>query len=340
MGSTATEKLPENVEVIVLDSSGNLRENVGLEDIPGYLSDGSALVWCDIYSTEGGKDGPYGRLLDETFGFDPLTVEDCFTTSHLPKVDNYGAYLFIVLFSFRLSGQERVSTVEMDLYLGENYVVCVHPEPLREMERVREGLRAHDEFVSASAANVAHTVIDAIVDEYLPIMDTLSARVDEIEEALLNESRPANSKEVLDSLFGIKHLLTSLRRLAIPERDTLADLSRPTTELVPSESRMYFQDIQDHLNRVVDSMDTMRDYLAGAQDIYTTRATQRINEGLQKLTAISTIVLPLTLVTGIYGMNFDNMPELSTEYGYFVTLGVLVALAALMLYYLHRQRML
>jgi len=103
---------------------------------------------------------------------------------------------------------------------------------------------------------------------------------------------------------------------------------------------LYYADVRDHLNRVIDSIDTMRDYLTGAQEIYTTRATQRINEGLQRLTAISTVVLPLTLVTGIYGINFENMPELYTRYGYFVVLGVLVVLAALMLYYLHRKRML
>ena len=340
MSRRGTEGLPEGVEVVVLDSSANLHEDVALEELPGYLSDDGALVWCDISNQDGGQDGPYGRLLSETFGFDPLTVEDCFTESHLPKVDDYGEYLFVVLFSFRLSnGGRKMNTAEVDMYVGRNYVVCVHPEPVKELGRVREKLRSGDGFVSSSASRMAHTVFDAVIDEYLPIMDTLSARADEVEAKLLGGDED-DSTRALDELFGLKHLLTSLRRLALPQRDSLTTLTRPTMELVPEEDRMYFQDILDHLNRVVDSIETTRDYLSGTMEIYTTRATQRINQGIQKLTAISTVVLPLTFITSVYGMNFENMPELGTRYGYFVVLAILLTVASVMLLYLHRKRML
>ena len=338
--STKTDKLPESVEVMVLDSSGDLREGVGLEDLPGYLSDGEALVWCDVFSQEGGQDGPYGRLLCETFGFDPLTVEDCFTESHLPKVDDYGEYLFVVLFSFGISGDDRgMQTVEVNMYVGRNYVVCVHPRPVKELGRVREKLEAGDPFVSSSASRVAHTVLDAVVDEYLPIMDGLSARADEVEAKLLGGDED-DSVKALDELFGLKHLLTSLRRIALPQKDNVTTFTRPTTSLVPEEDQKYFQDILDHLNRVTDSIETTRDYLSSTMEIYTTRATQRINQGIQKPTAISTVILPLTFITSVYGMNFENMPELTTRYGYFVVLVILLALSGIMLYYLHRRKML
>ena len=332
---TRTGKLPESVELVVVDSSGNLREDVGPDELAGYLSDEGSLVWCDVSS----QDGPHGRLLSETFGFNDLTVEDCFAESHLPKVDDYGEYLFAVLFSFDLSGgRRRLVTTEVDMYVGGNYVVCVHPKPVPELGRVREKLKAGDGFVS-SASRMAHTVLDAIVDEYLPIVDVLSARADEVEAKLLGGDED-DSARALDELFGLKHLLTSLRRIALPQRDSVTTLTRPTTSLVPDEDRMYFQDILDHLNRVMDSIETTRDYLSSTMEIYTTRATQRINQGIQKLTAISTVILPLTFITSIYGMNFENMPELTTRYGYFVVLVILLALSAIMLYYLHRRRML
>ena len=335
-----TEKLPENVDLLVLDASGVLRQDVGLDEISGYLADPNALVWCDVYSTEGGQSGPYGSLLRDVFGFDELTVEDCFTRNHLPKVDIYDEYLFVALFSFHLSEKtRRVQTVEVDMYVGKGYVVCVHPRPLRELERVRRRLVARDEFVSSSAANVAHTVIDAVVDEYLPIMNRLSAMVDGIEERLFDED-PDDDTDVLGSLFLLKHELAALRRLAMPMRDVVGVLMRPTTRLIPEESRRHYDDVRDHLIRVVDMIDTMRDYLAGSLDIYTTQQTQRINQSLQRLTAISTVILPLTFVTSIYGMNFQNMPELGTRYGYFVLLCVLAILGAFMLYYLHRKKML
>lgn len=335
---TATKKLPENVDLIVLDASGRLREDVNLEELPGYLADKDALVWCDIPSTEGGQTGPYGRLLREVFEFDDLTIEDCFTRTHLPKVDVYDEYLFMALFSFHLSEKRRrVETVEVDMYVGENYVVCIHPRPLRELGRVRRRLIVGDEFVSSSPANVAHTVFDAVVDEYLPIMNRLSAIVDGIEDELLNEDEEAPT-EILDSLFHLKHELTALRRLAVPLRDVVSVLMRPTLRLIPEESRVYYDDVRDHLLRVIDMIDTMRDYLAGSLDIYTTQQTQRLNQSMQKLTAISTIFLPLTFITGLYGMNFENMPELHTRYGYFVVLGIIILLGSLMLLYLRRKK--
>jgi Mg2+ and Co2+ transporter CorA len=133
-----TKNLPEDVDALVLDGSGRLQTDVGLKELLRYLSDPEALIWCDVYSTEGGQNGPYGGLLRDAFGFDDLSVEDCFTRSHLPKVDIYHEYLFIVFFSFHLSEKRRrVETVEVDMYVGNNYVVCVHPRSLRELGRAR-----------------------------------------------------------------------------------------------------------------------------------------------------------------------------------------------------------
>ena len=308
MERTRKKNLPESVDVLVLDSSGRLREDVGLEELPYRLSDPHALVWCDIASTEGGQDGPYGRLLSETFGFDGLTIEDCFTRSHLPKVDIYDEYLFVALFSFHLSEKTgRVQTVEVDMYVGENYVVCVHPRPLRELSRVRRRLGAGNSFVSGSPASVAHTVFDAVVDEYLPIMNRLSAMVDGIEDKLLDEDLGSGT-DVFDRLYHLTHELTALRRLAVPLRDVVGILMRPSTTLVPEESVAYYDDVRDHLIRVVDMIDTMRDYLMDSLDIYTTRQTQRnaeetrrVNQSVARLTAVSTLFLPLTFITSVYG---------------------------------------
>ena len=340
MQSAATKNLPENVDLMVLDASRRLREDVGLDELPDFLADKDSLVWCDIYSIQGGQNGPYGRLLREVFGFDELTVEDCFTRSHLPKVDVYEDYLFVALFSFHLSEKtRRVQTVEVDMYVGENYVVCVHPRPLRELDRVRRRLLAGDDFVSSSPANVAHTVFDAVVDEYLPIMNRLSAMVDGIEDDLLGDEEEA-PPNILDSLFHLKHELTALRRLAVPLREVIGILLRPTTRLIPDESRMYYEDVRDHLIRVVDMIDTMRDYLAGSLDIYATQQTQHINQSIQRLTAISLIFLPLTFITGIYGMNFAFMPETQWHYGFYAILALCALVGGGMLYYLHRKRML
>ena len=344
MEGTRKKNLPESVDVLVLDSSGRLRQDVGLEELPYHLSDPDALVWCDIASTEGGQSGPYGRLLREVFGFDELTIEDCFTRSHLPKVDIYDEYLFVALFSFHLSEKtKRVQTVEVDMYVGENYVVCVHPRPLRELSRVRRRLESGSAFVSGSPANVAHTVFDAVVDEYLPIMNRLSAMVDGIEDKLLDEDLGSGT-DVFDRLYHLKHELTALRRLAVPLRDVVAILMRPSTTRVPEESVAYYDDVRDHLIRVVDMIDTMRDYLMDSLDIYTTRQTQRnaeetrrVNRSVARLTAVATLFLPLTFISGLYGMNFEYMPETQWRYGFYAVLTLCALLAISMLVYLRRK---
>ena len=348
---TDSKKLPENVEVMILDASGNLREDIDLEELGRHLADGDALIWCDISSIEGGKQSPYWHLLAETFAFDQLTVEDCFTESRLPLLNDYGSYLFMVLFSFHLPEEKTLEEentqlreakrTEMDLYLGKNYVVCVHDKPLPELDRVRKKLRAKDRFVSSSTANVAYTVIDAVVDEYAPIMESLAEQVDEIEDALLIRGRHDESvEEREDNLFDLKNHLTVLRRIVKPQKDNMAALSNPTDELVPDESRKYFQDVSTHLERVVDSLDTMREHLAGISEAYNTRVNRRMNQDLQRLTAISTIFLPLAFITGLYGMNFEDMPELHFHYGYFVVLSILVVLFISLFYYFRRKRML
>src|SRR5919112_52515 len=198
-------------------------------------------------------------------------------------------------------------------------------------------LPSHDEFVSASPANVAHTVFDAVVDEYLPIMNRLSAIVDGIEDELLAAGDASDA--ILDSLFHLKHELSALRRLAVPSRDIVGILMRPTVRLIPEDSQMYYDDVRDHLVRVIDMIDTMRDYLPGSLDIYTTQQTQRINRSMQRLTAIATIFLPLTFITGIYGMNFSYIPESNWRYGFFAVLALSTFLAVGMIVYLWRKKM-
>src|SRR5215210_1971439 len=345
MAEMRTKNLPENVDLVVLDGTGALQTDIGLKELPYHLSDPDALIWCDVASTEGGQGGAYGRLLREVFGFDELTIEDCFTRSHLPKVDIYDEYLFMALFSFHLSEKRRrVETVEVDMYVGNNYVVCVHARPLRELQRVRWRLLSRNEFVTSSPANVAHTVFDAVVDEYLPIMSRLSAMVDGIEDRLLDED-PEDDAVVPDSLFHLKHELTALRRLAVPLREVVSVLLRPTTRRIPEESAAYYDDVRDHLIRVVDMIDTMRDYLMDSLDVYTTQQTrrnaeqtQRVNQSVARLTAVSTIFLPLTFITGVYGMNFKYIPETEWYYGFYAILVLCTVLGLGMLVYLRNKK--
>lgn len=183
--------------------------------------------------------------------------------------------------------------------------------------------------------------LDAVVDEYAPVMETLAEQVDEIEQELLfsTERHDESVGELEDQLFGLKNQLTKLRRVIMPQMSNMGVLSNNSDELVPTNSRKYFEDVRTHLQRVVDSIDSMREHLTAISEAYTTRATRQINQDLKKLTAISTFFLPFAFVSGLYGMNFVGMPELHYKYGYFIVLGVFVILAFFMLRYLRRSKM-
>ena len=217
----------------------------------------------------------------------------------------------------------------------------MHSKPLPELDGVRERFRAKDEFVSSSAANLAYTILDAVVDRYAPVMEEIAEQVDEIEDALLSKERLTESVDELeDTLFALKNHLTVLRRIVRPQKDNMAALSGPANELVPDKSRKYFHDVSIHLERIADSIDTMREQLAGISEAYNTRVNRRMNQDLQRLTAISTIFLPLAFITGLYGMNFDDMPELHFHDAYFIVLVFLVLLFAILFRYFRRKRML
>ena len=220
-------------------------------------------------------------------------------------------------------------------------MVCVHPKPLEELQRVRDKLLSRGRFVSSSATDIAYTVLDAEVDKYQPALAILADRGVNLGKKLLGEKPPSEPVDHLeDELFDLKNHLANLRRMVIPQRDNMRALLNPPDELlIPQESRKYFEDVRSNLDRVVDTLETTREQLSGTLEAYTTRTTRRMNQQLTRLTALSTIFLPLACITGIYRMNFVDMPEIHYRYGYFAVLGVFVIIAISMVVFLRRKNM-
>jgi magnesium transporter len=283
------------------------------------------VIWVDVSEP---TEADYA-LLAEEFSFHELAIEDCRHAHQRPKVEEYEGYYFLVLYEAELTDESQLFLREINIFLGKNYLVTVHSQPIRAMARGERLWRGWTDLAERGSGLVAYLLIDAIVDDYLPLLDRLSDRMDDLEDALFGEFQPG----VIEEIFGIKKQLLYLRRAVAPLRDVFNLLLRREQAIFSRETLVYFQDVYDHLIRVADTIDTLRDLLGSTMDVYLSISGNRMNMVMKRLTSISTILMSVTLIASIYGMNFQYMPELAMKYGYVGALSAMLAVGVLIYFF-------
>ncbi len=300
-----------------------------LAEIARARQESAGLLWVSL---EEPTDEELHQVLEEIFHFHPLAIEDAQSAGYQPpKVDEFGDYLFIIAHALRPASLLReLETMELNLFLGQNYLVTSYRSP--EMPPVRavwERLRRDERLIGHGADFLCHAVLDSLVDAYMPVIDGMDEEIDQLEDAVLVRPTPG----VLQRILDLKHSTLTLRRIILPQREILNRLSRDDLPLIADHNRIYFRDIYDHLVRIHDLSETVRDVITGTLDTYLSSASNRLNEVMKALTIVSTIFLPLSFIAGIYGMNFEYMPELRWQYGYPMIWVIFIALPAVMLGY-------
>jgi len=301
-------------------------ENCIAADISELREVEGNIIWADV-SDPTSRD--FEELAEE-FGFHPLSIEDCQNAHQRPKVEEFTGYYFIVLYEAELAGpNDRLELRELNIFLGKNYLVTVHSRPIRAIATASRLWHEWTDRAEQGAGLLAYLLIDGIVDDYLPLLDIMSDRMDDLEDSIFGEWRP----ESIEEIFSIKKKLLYLRRAITPLRDVFNMLLRREQPIFPRETHVYFQDVFDHLIRVADTIDTLRDMLGSTMDAYLSVSGNRMNKVMKRLTSISTILMSVTLIAGIYGMNFALMPELRWRYGYvFALLSMVVVGLSLYVY--------
>ncbi len=280
-----------------------------------------------------------GALLRDVFRFHPLTIEDSLSPRIDPaKIDDHQDYIFVVVQALGeyVPGRE-ITSEEVDFYLGPNYLVSCHRGPALALERVRVHAEQDPANLFRGADWLLHALLDALVDDYLPVVDAIDETIDQLEAEVV--SRPDSG--VLQRIMLVKRHTLRLRRAAIPQRDIMNRLSRDEfPHLIRQEIRIFYRDIFDHLVRVEYLIEALRDLADSALNTYLSSVSNRLNEVMKVLTAAATIFLPLTLISGIYGMNFsDNQfPAFDEPWGFAVVAGAMLAIAAAMLSYFRYRR--
>jgi len=289
------------------------------------------FIWVDI---EGFHTDEIGEL-ESTFGFHPLAIEDCISTSQRPKIDQYPGYLFIILHAAQLRPKKfGIATVEINTFIGKNYVVTVHETSIPSINSIKERCKKNPALMSKGSGELFYSIVDAMIDNYFPILDKLDKKIDIVEHNIFENPE----QKLLDSLFSLKNDTLAMRRIIGPQREAINILARGEYPIIGEGLGLYFRDVSDQLARIIDILETYRDLLSSAMDGYISSISNRTNDVMKILTIIATIMMPLTLITGIYGMNFKHMPEIGSPYGYAATLCVMFIIAAGMLIYFKRKK--
>jgi len=295
------------------------------------------LLWLDFESEAPEVCQP----ILESFGFHQLAIDDALQETHSPKIDDWGDYIYLVINYMHLNGEEKenwdTEVDELDIFLGPNYVITHHDHPVPAIDAVRANCHRDPRYLLEGADHLLYKIIDYVVTNYMPIVERIDEEIDEIEDQVFDRPSP----QTLARLFTLKRTLLSMRRILLPQREVLNKLARDDYAVIDRKDRIFFRDIYDHLVRLHDLNESLRDLVGGALDTYLSVVNNRMNEVMKTLTIITTLFMPLTFVTGFFGQNFFEplglMKPWTSNPSFFIMLGITVLLPAGMYLWMRRR---
>ena len=308
------------------------RKDVSCDELLPHLSN-ELVTWINI---DGLGDLSVLRILGERFNLHPLALEDVLDTSQRPKVEQYDDYLFIVAKMLYLDKDKEIGGEQVSMFLGKTFLITLQEESERDVfEPVRARIRAGKGRIREAGADyLAYALLDSIIDHYYPVLESIGAEIDAIEDELVDNPlvRPVGS------LHEHKRTLTQIRRMVWPLRDVTNLLLHEEPGLIQPETKVYLRDCYDHSVQLMDVVESYRDVLSGLTEIHISSIGLRTNEIMRVLTVVTSIFIPLTFIAGVYGMNFQHMPELSERWGYGACLLLMLAVAIGQLIFFKKRR--
>ncbi|MDQ6800600.1 MAG: magnesium/cobalt transporter CorA [Acidobacteriota bacterium] len=303
----------------------------GAELIDAFQRDSDDKLWVDILDPQREVLEP---LLEKRFGFHELAAEDSLSTNTLPKYDPFPEYDFFIFRAVDINVQEHGSqTYKLAAFLGRNFLFTVHREGMAPVDDVCNRLPNDRRILSNGPDFLLYSIVDQMVDAHFPLLDRIEESVDDLQDTIFKDAHPQH----LDELLHLKRDVNVLRRQSLPQRELLNQISRGDAQFIQKQHMIYFRDVYDHMFRISETIDVERDMMAGTMEAYLSVIANRTNEIMKVLTIFSAIMLPLTLIAGIYGMNFGNLPELHWQFGYWYALGLMAITAVLMLFWFRRK---
>ncbi|WP_324124730.1 magnesium/cobalt transporter CorA [Aromatoleum sp.] len=323
VGAVKTDK--PHISLIAFDAEGIEEQRFASIEASRAYSPSREQVWLNVYGLQDAEIlGEVGRR----FGLHPLVLEDILNTHQRPKIEDYGDYLYCVMRVFAYDPQTRtLGSDQLSIVLGEKFVLSFQERPTGTFEPVRERLRAPQAPILKHGVDyLAYALLDAVIDQYFVVVDHLGDDAERLEDDALTRPTP----QLLQTIHQVKHDTQALRRAIWPLREVLNGLIRGDTRFFTDETRLYLRDIYDHTIHVIETLDAVRELLSDLMDIYLSAVSNRLNVEVRILTVLTTLFLPATLITGIFGMNFDVMPLLRDPVGFYIALAMMGIVATAM----------
>lgn len=294
------------------------------EKLEAAVQDKLLTLWVDMLAPTTEE---WTHVYNQVFHFHQLAIEDAVADSHLPKLDDFNAFLFLVVHTIRL-GDERMDlhTHEIDLFVGLNYLVTAHETPSKTIDRMFQPDFHQTNGLAKGPAFTLYELLDRQVDTYIPLVEEFEERIEALGDQIFRNNSMARVA-TLNDLLTAKSTALRLRRFLIPQRELINRLATLEYGVIPAETRIYFRDVYDHMVRLADVADGTRDLVDATIETHLALANNRMSEVMKVLTIISTIFIPLTFLAGVYGMNFDFMPELHWRWAYPALWVIFIAIA-------------
>jgi magnesium transporter len=302
-----------------------------LEALRLVRADKGLTLWVDLENPTAEEEK---LILEGVFQFHPLAIEDCRTPNSLPKSEDYDDYLFLVTHAVDFTRTEKFNTTELDLFLGKDFLVTYHAAPLKSIAATKERCIKATGVIARGPDRLAHLVMDAVVDLFIPVTDELRGELEELEEQVLS---PRNTK-LTNQLIEVRGEIAHLREIIRPQREMISRLARGESKMIRTVMLPYFRDLRDNLIRIDETAASFADRLLISFELFLNKSGFQANEGIKALTALTAISLPASIISSWYGMNFTSIPELRSPYAYPIVAAVTVCLTFVMWRWCKRRR--
>lgn len=302
------------------------------ETLAALRAEPNVMLWVDLSDPTSDESR---LILETTFGFHPLAIEDCLSDSPLPKLEEYDDYLYLVMHAVDYSRADKFSTTELDLFLGKNFIVTFHRLPLKPVQA------ALDRYLKTPGVNVrgpdrfAHVILDLMVEAYNPALDELRQELEQIETGVLREM---DSRELFPRVIALRKELSTLRQIVRPQREIATVLSQGKIRFVRPIIVPYLRDLSEELSRIENQAYYWADQIILSFRVYLNKSGHEASQSIKVLTALTALTLPVFIIGGWYGMNFINMYETTTQHGYLVAFGLTATAMLSLLFFLRHKR--
>jgi magnesium transporter len=325
----------ENVRIRVIDYDGTQLKEDELKDIAqgAEFKRTNTVTWINV---DGLHDLSLMKKIGDTFDLHPLLMEDILNTGQRPKIEEFENCLFLVLKMLRYDKQKQMIVSEqLSMVLGDTFLLTFQEQPGDVFEPVRERIRKQKARIRGSGTDyLTYALLDCVVENYVFIVERLGEQIEDIEEEVLENAEPA----VMEKINTFKREMNFLRKSVRPAREAIMQMSKLDSELIHEQTIPFLKDLQDLITQATEAIDTYRDMLSDQLNLYNSAIGNRMNDIMKVLTIFAAIFIPLTFIAGIYGTNFEYLPELKFKYSYFIFWGVMLGVAVVMLIYFKKKK--